>query len=388
MAGVYKKFVASNEIFTDHTMAYAGAKRRYSAYAGTAYNVGKRVYQGYKLGRRLSTNPNKRVRTQKRTNSSKVITQQHDFTSTTKKRRMSAKKKKWVKFVEKVKKAEAYSDTMITLVENNATLFRCSNIYGANRQNLFPNSNSVAHADLRLGVYRSFNPAGVFRYMDQLTKQASAATQTGVLSKPLRGEVANKEIMIKSSSMSISIKNITDQPTNTYEGGEPDNIYADIYECVSRQPITDSNYVSAQGCWTACLGEGASPTAVATGDSIGNWTKAEESQSGLTPYHAKRFGRYWKILKKTRILIQPAAIINYKATGYRGKVDFSEDFEELDSIPKGKCKDFVIVINPTFNVITGDPQKQFAQVQWTKSYHIAYDGNYGPEQSYSGQYDY
>jgi len=324
----------------------------------------------------------------KRGAGSKTLTTQHDI-RTRKTGRMSMKKKRWVKFVKKVEKANHYDDSPVSLIENNLNVIHSTVNAGRSLQNIVSTGDSPVN-DMRLGAYYSAS-AGLGRFLaDGLKRLAITEVNASTRGALIASNPGVLNFWIKSCSITIAVKNVTNEVNGGYDGSDPENVYVDIYECVSRQDIVEADYRTAEKAWNNCLNDSANtlgPSALPAPSYLNN----TEFTAGCTPYNAPKFGKYWKILKKTRVLIGAGAIVNTVVQGWKGKINwgqFSENLDGTDKNLKGKVKDFIIVVDPTFNVATTRPVgKNILEIQWTKNFHVGYDG-LNPMQSVTGHYSY
>ena len=309
-----------------------------------------------------------------------VVTQQRDVRSRGRKR-MSKKGRKWKQFVRKVDKAVNYSDELCTFVENSNALFTSNFNPGRNVQNPFATSVTGDAADMRLGVYVGGN-SGVKRMMNDIRVQVDNITSTLFTAKQL-GNAQFINFWIKACNISFGLENTSGAITPA----DGQQIFVDVYECVSNQTMDTANasYLGAQTAWNNCLLNSVNPGG-ATGAAAPGFTKNTASTAGVTPYNAPDFGKYWKITKSTRLTLNNGARMNYTASGYRG---FVKGPELLGSqqVEKKKVKDFIIVVNPTFNNPTLTGTTRLCNVQWSKTYYIGTNLP-GRDAPISGTYTY
>lgn len=344
---------------------YVQAAFRGAGHAKKAYGL----YQNYK---KFKPNPK---RSAART-APKVLTKQHDV-RVRRTRKQSKKQRRWNNYVTKVKKAVAYNKSFIALTEKNTVLFTSTTTTGRANQNVFETDRSLSN-DLRLGAYKttkySATGAGPRRFIKEL--QGQVTTTNGFAQQaPVNANERNTEFFIKGCSETVCVKNLWTE-----------DIFVDIYECVSRMDIDDNtSYDSAYNCWEKCLTDSVTGEYIVPDGPV-SWAKLATQSTGATPYAAPRFGKYWKILKKTRTLISPTSKVNYTMIGYKGKVSETPDMDNGNAVPAGKVKDLIIVVNPTFNEASATGQ--LAELQWSKSYSIEYNGQFAPESTFTGAYNY
>jgi len=312
-----------------------------------------------------------------------VVTQQHDVRNR-KRKGISKKGRKWKSFVKRVEKAVNYSDELCTFVENSNALFTSNFNPGRNVQNPFPTSIIGDASDMRLGVYVGGN-SGVKRMMNDIRVQADGVTSTLFIAKQL-GNAQFINFWIKACNISIGLENTSGAIT----AADGQQIFIDIYECISNQTMDTANapYLGAQTAWNNCLLNSVNPggSTGSVGASIPGFVKNTASTAGVTPYNAPDFGKYWKITKSTRITLNNGARMNYTASGYRGFVKGPE-LLGTQQVEKKKVKDFIIVVNPTFNNPTLTATTRLCNIQWSKSYYIGTNLP-GRDAPISGTYTY
>lgn len=298
-----------------------------------------------------------------------IVTRQQDV-KTSKGKRPSKKAKKWKRFVNKVDAAVHYSHELCTFIESSGSVITATAFGGRNRQNVFEFNNSAGEKDVRLGVYcqSGANIRGLKRMINDVRLQADGVINTNFTAKQLGNEEFDK-FYLKSCQITFSIAN-TSAEVNAIDS---QMIYVDIYECISNMTNDTgfANKTTATEAWIDCLSLSSAPGG-ATGKTAPGFVKSSITDAGVTPYNAPNFGKYWKITKKTRLSIDVGAKINYTSVGYKGKVTGAM-LTMPDQITKHKVKDFIIVVNPTFNSPTLTAGTNLAKMQWSKSYFLGAD---------------
>lgn len=310
------------------------------------------------------------------------ITTQRDV-KVWKKKKVSKKQRKWKNFVRKVDNAVHFTHELCHFMETTSTVILSQSLSGRSIQNPFISGNlSGLELDFRLGCYRR-NFVGMSRMFNDIRLQADTITSTLVAAKKTGGLIFDK-LYLKSSSMTFSLINSSAEAA----AGDAQNIFVDIYECIANKTmdVSEDRYHSAYGAWSECLLEGTTPGG-ATGLATPTFSKNLTGTSGCTPYMAPNFGQYWKILKKTRILMGPGEKINYTMNGPRGWMQGDWVTGEADRVQKGKVKDLIIIVNPTFNSPSLNILTQLCRMQWTKSYYLGTDLP-GKDAPISGTYIY
>lgn len=315
-----------------------------------------------------------------------LVTQQKDYTVSVESKRIPKKKLQWQNFVSKVDKAVAYNDALCCLKEQLITPLSCTVINTATGQDLFTTDATNATKDLRIGAYGE-DSWTLRRFLVELRNKQTSSYSGANVERDLavQNDLRQQEIFIKGCSLNLVIKNTTAVAGGGYDGLNPEVVLVDIYECVSRDAIPDPLFATAYLAFKNCLGLTTGPNAANTGDVI-DWSKMTEASSGVTPYQAPGFGKYWKILKKTRLNIEAEQKVMYTMNGYKGKVQFAEDMD-VTTVAKGKVKDLIIIVNPIYgegfstNCIA-------AKLEYVKTYNFAWTNGPGHKVSYCGQYNY
>lgn len=113
----------------------------------------------------------------------------------------------------------------------------------------------------------------------------------------------------------------------------------DVYECVAARDLgtADANYNYPTRCWIQCLLDAYVPTDVTTNNPV----RPVVQTAGQTPYDVPSFGRYWKILKKTRVLLPPGNTSEQMIMG--NKFTMSGDRFNNNFAIKGLTKGVIIV---------------------------------------------
>lgn len=304
-----------------------------------------------------------------------VVTKYHDVRVNRKRRRLSRRKKKWIGFVKKVDKAVHFSDQLHSLLEQTGTQQNVAIFSGSATAQTVYNPTDSGPNDLRLGCYGS-SSSGLRRFLIEM-KDKSAVSQSsgGFAQTMIANDFDSFKFYVQSSVLNLTIRNPNPERV----------VIADIYECVSRINMTDVPQLFAQDTWSAYSDTTASPTVPAPPTPI-FWSRINPNMSGSTPYACPDFGKYWKILKKTKVVLQANEMSSYKMMGYRGPVDCGKDME-LGFVPKGKCKDLIIVFNPNGNDdFVGS--ETVAVLEWTKSYTFKWTEGPSLQQSVCGRYSY
>lgn len=340
------------------------------------YQAGRAMYAGAKRASRSIARRN--VKRQKTSHTTKqprnVVTRYTDITQSKKPKRMSRKKKRWVKFVKKVNIASHYNDTLHTLTETAAgPLQVISGLGTAGEQIVVPLNgiNSLAVPTSRnvvqIGCFGENSVLGLVsglrKLLVEIQDHVPDAVSAGVAGQPLYPNFNSYEIFIQSCKLEIGIRNTQSIPMT-----------CDIYECVSRADISEQNYLTATNAWSVLSKEAFDP---ATDPIVGTgleFTQANVNTAGYTPYQTPDFGKYWKILKKTRVQLVQGTKANYTMWGYKGMCKAGHD---LQDIPKGKVKDLIIVLNPTHNDEAG-VAVEMATIEWTKTWNFKWP--MGPSQ--------
>jgi len=276
-----------------------------------------------------------------------AITTQKDVKVFRGRKRLTKGQKTWKKFVRKVQKATDANDRSQFWMEANNAYATVTGSVGFDVQEVLPTTFAGDDYTLQLGVVGNI-AHGPLLFVDNLRQQAPvitvAAGTTGVTN-------ALADVKYKLLGACCTVSFLT-KATAT--------MFVDIYECIAAANITDTAFATARGAWATCL------TSNTESDYLSVRTNLTNTFTGCTPYQAPGFGKYWKILKKTRIMCPVSSKTNYT---YYTRPKFIVNAKHIGQYAtKGLTKDLIIVANPTFH---GDvvAATQF-WLEWSKSYTI------------------
>lgn len=304
-----------------------------SSWAGYVPSQGKR--------RRLNESaPNRQARVG-------PLTTQNDFMVKSGKKRLSKRQKRWKKFVKRVHKAETANDKTHFMQEGNDAYAQIIGTVGFNIQDVFVNSVSGDDYNLLLSSVGNI-VTGPALFVDNLRQQKSVTT------------VAAGTVATSTEFKDLKYKLLGASCTISWRSKSGAAMFVDIYECVASQNIIDSAFGTARGAWEKCLADNGEV------DQTGVRSKLTVNFTGATPYQAPGFAKYWKIIKKTRVLCAASSKTNYT---YYTKPRYINNASVVGHYAtKGLTKDLIIIANPTFHGdVTGVSQ---IDLEWSKSYAI------------------
>jgi len=289
------------------------------------------------------------------------ITQYQDYNISRGRKKKTKRQVQWKKFVRKVDKAVKDNDRTHTMVEAPDVKLDVTVGLGApNTQNAWVLDYSAPEEDLRLSS-PGIAGWGVGRFVTELIANKLSATDAA----PTAAGSKSRFYTITNSHMTVSIKNVSAVP-----------VHYDIYELIAAQDINNDNilYNTGYKAWLQCLADTNTmdPLTAPT-------TKLLPSFAGATPYQATTFQKWWKILKKTRVVIAAGQNVNFEIFG--GKAKISTVKQNGLWATKGLTKDLIIVSNPTFNSDTAAGVQ--STMEWTKTYHIKLPDMQGTQTFYS-----
>lgn len=301
--------------------------------------------------------------------SSGITTKYKDVLTYSKKKRMSKKAYKKRKFAKRVRKALVESDKshcLLEIMDDFDATFPAGVDYDF--QLVLDSDASTAIKDIRIGLY-GHDARGLRRFFSELRGKFATATPatTAVttVTQPFQQDFSNFKGAVVGTYIDMTFENLG---TNT-ASNQP--IIMDIYECVNRIDIDDSVGKTAYQCWVNQISNSCvDPVTQQLGATAANWERVQVSNSGLTPYHVPMFAKYWKIVKKTKLNLRANEIVTYRAQGPKksnftvGQTLWSTDGSDFSA---GMVKDFIIVLNPTYNTISNLTVMRF---QATKHYFL------------------
>lgn len=292
------------------------------------------------------------------------ITTQTDVRVSRGRKRLSKKAVSWKKFVSKVHKAGTANEKTQFLHEYNSANLQVSGIASITKQEVVGTSAAATKSNLLLGSYGN-NVTGPATVIQDLSIQPGASTVAGGTTG-IAGNVKTLNYHVTFARANVSLENQS-----------ASSMFVDIYECIAAQHITDGAYASGQAAWGQCL-------SLVNTDYIGSFSNASQATTGQTPYSAPNFFKWWKIIKKTRIILQLNEKTNYL---YYGKPHYVNNAKELGRYAtKGVTKDLIIVANPTFS---GDVAViNQLNIEWNKDYHMKVPGLAGTQTQFSWDQGY
>lgn len=277
------------------------------------------------------------------------------------------RKRRWKKFVRRVKKAETYADNFINIEEFNDAVLTYNYVAG----DVGPQFQEVVATDRATGLPQllmlgptGFTTDGPNRMVTDMADEFMNTAGT-IIENRLTAD--QQKYLITMSTLDITIK-----------GNSTASIVVDIYECLAKCDISSNVYQDAFTAWSTSMGN-------MSLCSNGTGTKPTIFTTGATPYDCSDFHKYWKILSKKRLLLEAGQKQNLQYFGYRGWVSNSSSLNKLAM--KGKTKDFILVLNPTYN---GDAVAAANAItfEWTKNYHIKIPEMPGVQLNKTGVYTY
>lgn len=168
--------------------------------------------------------------------------------------------------------------------------------------------------------------------------------------------------------ISISAKKFVLTLENT---NDVKDVIFNIYECVAAQDITDETLSTPVRTWQ---------TLQLASEILSTDAQLRGTDKGDEPTDTALFGKYWKILKKTKVRLPPASaeqgsavVYNYQTFAmYASKMIWRSRYNELYAV-KGKTKYFMIVFDPDLTPrrynSTAEPAEQVCRMQGFRSTH-------------------
>lgn len=340
------------------------AKRKFHSALGTAARVAGAAYQGYSAYKSLRDAKRQKTSMKRPSNNNNIVTQQNDVRQS-KTKPLSRKKKNWKKFKSRVDKAVNENSELQVLMEANSTRQLVLGIAGRYIQQPYETGVAFGYNDMRLGAYGLLD-RGPTKFVGEIAKEPPTIIGTASLN---RNAEDNMIYNVLGAKMNVSMKNICDH-----------NLYIDVHECIAAQDIADEEYGTAYLAWTQCLTDMDNHLYT-----FASWTKNTAILSGMTPYQSHHFGKYWKIIKTSRVYVTQQQIINYTMWGRKKYV--SKNNVKGKWAIKGTTKDLLIVVAPTFNGATTSGE-ELVEIEWSKSYNLRCQDLPGTQTSFGGYWLY
>lgn len=254
------------------------------------------------------------------------ITTQRDVKVTRGRKRLSRGQKRWKRFVKKVNKATDANEKTHFLMEANNAYATITGTMAFDVQDVMTTSTSGDDYNLLLSSVGNI-ATGPCLFINNLRQQKPT---TGTASTAVATDFNNLKYKLLGASCTVSF--LTKSTAS---------MFVDIYECVAASDITNANYGTAQLAWDSCLDNNTEL------DQLGVRASLVYTFTGCTPYQAPGFNKWWKIIKKTRIICPASSKTNYT---YYTKAKYINNAKTIGQYAtKGLTKDLIIVANPTFH---------------------------------------
>lgn len=235
------------------------------------------------------------------------------------KKRKKSRRKKPTKFVTKVRKALEKSSPMNVIYQwSNEAIWATAWPAGETANQI------VKGADI--GYTLGGNVANAFPHTYITSQIANVGWVEGVTAKVNPQGTIDMDYIVKMSKIDlvIKLKNVTINTATC--------VLLDIYECISTNSHTSSNHLTPYNTWDT-LDAATEPGSNSAGDFSGK---------GITPWQCPGFGKYWSILKKTRLRLTALEPHNYQMIGVPGFYSGKETSSHY--CLKGKTKGLLFVI--------------------------------------------
>jgi hypothetical protein len=325
-------------------------KRPYGAMvgmAGTAYRGFQYAAKVARVAKKMHSGMKSRSGKGGGSGGANALTSQHDIKSMKRRKRTSKKSlRRKTAFRNKITKALEPLDTHHSYTEIGATattIIKSSAINPLQEQ--YPSN--LPSQDLTINAGTT-NGAGVTRIKDamhNLATQSQLADGAIFLQPP-----SEKQLTILSSQIELSLRNLYTAV-----------LVFDVYWCVATTTRADSAHATPGGTWNTLLA--ANTNFGIIGD------KALATDNGVTPQDAIGFGKYWKVLSKTRVLLGGGSTTEMKFTG--GRYHYNPQKFDGQSIVAGFTKGLLIVggIGDNSGLGTG---AEVYRYHTTRSYRFKY----------------
>jgi len=339
------------------------------SYGRAAYQVARMGYKAYQGAQKyLPSSTSARPKA----GSSSTVTRQHDLKTTYRSKRTPRRVKKLKRFAKRVRQAQNLLLPLHTLSEVTSNRgvaaedlllidYPSPNV---TFQNVWDTDATTPAKDLRLVCNNS--QQGIFPFTNALQ---TVQLQEGATVVNMRENDINDIRVTYKQRLKMSLLNVAGY-----------SMIVDIYVCVATTDIADNDYSTALLAWRKCM----ETTEVMNGPG-NSYSIGSVDKSGVTPFDAPMFRKYWKVLSKQRIEMQPNEIVSTKFApkGYQGTLGKWAG----KTVKKGITHDIILVANPTFGG-RGPPNQNLLNIQWSKLSHIRLPGhNVGTQMSFTGTFD-
>lgn len=280
-------------------------KRKAHTFLNTAFNAGNTALDMARLYKKrkgssssMKKKPAARMAYGKKYKTSGFTTTQHDVRSSSKKKYNKVKVRKQKAFASKIQRALAPRQELNVYSETFSAVPRTSFI----TQNENIRGQITDDSNMMLNTGKLFSTNQNTGYIMGRFQNIGGSSDTTV-NKGAKSLIPNNEfgLRVHGSRMQISIKTLSlaNQP----------NLY-DVYEFVAAKdiPASEALYSTPLSAWNQCLIDAYDPI---DGGSI----TPTSTKNGLTPYDCPGLGKYWIILKKTRIYLALNTVAEFDVVG-------------------------------------------------------------------------
>lgn len=257
----------------------------------------------YAVKRAMNSRSQTSTRTPNR-NPANIVTSQLDVRATRKKKANLKTLRKERRFKEKIEKALSPDQELNVYSETSLVSLIPSVAVAAAEQQQY-----VCSANLMLNAGQSYSNLEGTGWIHRRFQNLIASNNLEV-TEGAKSIIRSNSFKLRfiSSKMEISLTNRLTIP----------QVY-DIYECVAARDLgqNDALWNTPLNAWKQCLLDVYTPT-----DATPIVPQRPVVQTtGQTPYDCPSFGRYWKILKKTRVLLPPGNTTETMIMGNKFRLD-------------------------------------------------------------------
>lgn len=288
-----------------------------------------------------------------------TVTTQHDISRVFKKRKISKAKIRKIRFAKKVEAATRHDQPFSAMSQTCLTpIFLVkSTIVNSSEQWATTAAGDQVALTMNYGQLTS-STGDLPRMMDFWRDPATMTGGTGATGAPAIADAQNFKIHLGHQRFHLNVTNVSTFPL-TY----------DIYQFVAAQDISDANYASPATAWTYLLTNVSETRAT---------FKPFPESNGQTPLDVPEFGRYWRLLKKDRVLLGGAGTTDVVMTGLHPRVVERSRLQGTYAV-KGLTQAFLVVagIGDTTNLPDGSGGLVYniTRITWNKIWHFTTDGD-------------
>jgi len=293
-----------------------------------------------------------------------TVTAHHDLSRVFKKRKISKSKIRKIKFAKRVQQAQSSDQPFSTFsqtCDQVVTFVKNTNVQSSEQwASTNPGNQNSFMINYGANLYPSGDLPRMMDYWRDPLLFTPVGAGGGAIGAPSQAHPQNFKLHLGHHRFNINVTNVA-----------PAALTYDIYQFVAAQDISDGNYQSPAQAWSYLM---------AQEDTVRDGLKPVPESNGLTPLDVPEFGRYWRLLKKDRVLLSAnGGTTDIQMTGLHPRVVERGRLIENFAV-KGLTQAFLVIggIGDTEGLPNGaTPGTPYVitRISWNKVWHFTTDGD-------------